>query len=351
MKKVFLSAALVILIVVFAIALTGCSGNETDGVVNVFNWGEFINPEVLDIFEREYGIRVNYRTFESNEVLYSLLRSGAANADVIIPSDYMIARLIEEEMLYELDFSNIPNYTLIDERFRNLEFDPHGRYSVAYMTGTVGIIYNTSYVEGPVTSWNILWDERYAGRILMFDNQRDAFGIALKYLGFSQNTVNEDEIMAAFDLLVAQRPFLQAYVMDQIFGLMESGDAWIGPYYMGDFLWMHQTNPDLAFARPVEGSNAFVDAMAIPRGAENRRNAELFINFMSRTDIALMNMSYIMYASANYEAARAFALEIEPWKYEIMFASDEILANHDYFTHLPRHILELYDRLWVELKS
>jgi len=354
MRKILLPAILLCLILVFT---AGCGddtpGNDdsgTNGVVHVHNWGEFIEMDVLDMFEREYGIRVIYNTYATNQVLYSQLQMGTIVADVVVPSDYMIARLIAEDMLYELNFENIPNHNLIDPRFRNLNFDPDNRFSVPYMTGTVGIIYNTAFIDEPITSWSALFDERFAGQILMVDNPRDAFGIALKYLGFSQNTINEDEIMQAFDLLVQQRSILQAYVMDQIFDLMESGDAWIAPYYMGDFLWMHDANPDLAFVVPVEGTNAFVDAMVIPRGAPNRENAELFINFMARTDIALMNMSAIMYSSANYQAAALYAEEIEPWKYAILFPSPDVMDNTEVFMHLPQDILDLYDRLWVELK-
>jgi len=350
MKKILLVVA--ILGMLTLPLLSGCR-EQADfvGEVHVHNWGEFINPEVLEIFQEEYGIRVHYSTYATNQVLYAGLQFGTIVADVVIPSDYMIARLIAEDMLYELNFDNIPNIELIDPRFRNLEFDPDERFSVPYMTGTVGIIYNTRFITESPTSWGALWDERWAGHILMFDNPRDAFGIALKYLGFSQNTVNESEIMQAFELLLAQRGVLQAYVMDQIFDLMESGEAWIGPYYMGDFLWMHDTNPDLAFVIPDEGTNAFVDAMVIPRGAPNRENAEKFINFMARTDIALMNMSAIMYSSANFEAAAEYAAMIDPWKYAIMFPSAAIMDNTEVFMHLPQHILDLYDRLWTELKS
>jgi len=264
----------------------------------------------------------------------------------------MVARMIDEDMLEELDFSNIPNFSLIDERYKGLDFDPGDRFSVAYMTGTVGLIYNSALIPYDITSWNALWDERFADQILMFDNQRDAFGIALKYLGYYQNTVNESEIREAFELLVRQRPLLQAYVMDQIFVKLESGEAWLGPYYAGDYFIMRESNPDLRFVRPVEGSNFFVDSMCIPKDAANKTNAELFINFMSRTDIALRNMEYIWYASANSDAAAIFAQEHElnPGDYEILFASDETLANSDVFTHLPIDILELYDQLWVELK-
>jgi len=347
MKKVLIT---VIIMLVFSASVIGCSQEEGAGVVNVHNWGEYIDEDIFDIFEEETGVKVNYSTFETNEALYSLMKRGGTSIDVIIPSDYMIARMIDEDMLEKPDFSNIPNYAMIDERYKGLDYDPGNDYSVAYMTGTVGIIYNTSMISSEITSWGALFDENYAGQILMFDNPRDAFGIALKYLGYYINTTNEDEIRNAYDLLVMQRPILQAYVMDQIFDKLESSEAWLGPYYAGDFLVMNENNPDLAFARPSEGTNFFVDAMCIPKDAPNKYNAELFINFMTNTDIALMNMEYIMYASANYEAAALFAEYIEPWQYDIMFASNEVLAGSDVFTHLPRNILELYDQLWVELK-
>ena len=348
-KKTILSVLAVCMLV--PLILAGCGNTEgAAGFVNVYNWGEFIDTDVLGIFEKETGIKVNYFEYQNNEEIYSLLRMGSANADVVIPSDYMVGRLIEEGMLEKLDFSNIPNYSLIDTRFKDLDYDPQGLYSVAYMTGTVGLIYNSSVIADDITGWGALFDSRYEGQILMFDNPRDAFGIALKYLGYSQNTTSEDEIREAFDLLVLQKPLLHAYVMDQIFFKLESGEAAIGPYYAGDYLIMHEQNPDLVFVRPIEGSNFFVDAMCIPKGAGNKTNAEIFIDFMSRTDIALMNMEEIMYATANYEAAALFADMIEPWEYEIIFASDAVLAKCEVFTHLPAETLLLYDQLWVELK-
>jgi len=349
MKRIIIVT--IVLCLLLSVLAVGCGPRAgSNGVVNVHNWGEFINDDVIKMFERETGIRVNYSTFETNESIYALMRRGGANIDVIIPSDYMIARMIEEDMLEELDFSNIPNFLLIDERYKGLGYDPDNKFSVAYMTGTVGIIYNSSLVTGPVESWSALFNENYRGQILMFDNPRDAFGIALKQLGHSLNTTNEDEIREAFDLLVWQRPILQAYVMDQIFDKLVGGEAWIGPYYAGDFLFMREDNPDLRFARPTEGTNFFVDAMCIPKGAANKANAEAFINFMSRTDIALMNMAEIFYASANSDAAWEFAAELDFEDYAIMFAGPEVLANSEVFYHLPRHILELYDQLWVELK-
>jgi len=345
---------IVVLCLLLAVFATGCRGGGRPGsgeVVYVHNWGEFIDPSVLRIFEEEYGISVIYRTFETNETLYAALRGGGMVADVVIPSDYMIARMIEEDMLYELDFDNIPNFSLIDPRFQNLEFDPENRFSAPYKVGTVGLIYNSAFITEPVTSWGALFDPAFAGEILMFDNPRDAFGIALLYLGYSMNTTNEAEIREAFDLLVAQRSILQAYVMDQIFEKLISGEAWIGPYYAPDFLTMYEDNPDLRMVRPVEGTNFFVDAMVVPRGSQNQRNAELFINFMIRTDTALTNMRYVYYASANAEAAAIFAEELDPESREVVFVGPEDYARTEVFRHLPQNILDLYDRLWADLRS
>ncbi|MCL2392583.1 MAG: spermidine/putrescine ABC transporter substrate-binding protein [Oscillospiraceae bacterium] len=324
------------------------SGQET---IFVHNWGYFIDMDVLRIFEEEYGIRVRYSEFVNNETLYAALNLGGMIADVIIPSDYMIGRMIAEDMLYELNFDNIPNASLIDPRFRGLDFDPENRFAVPYKVGTVGLIYNSAMIPYEITSWGALFDERFAGQILMFDNPRDAFAVALKYLGYNINTTNESEIQEAFELLSQQRGILQAYVMDQIFDKLESGEAWIGPYYAPDFLTMYANNPDLRFVRPVEGTNFFVDAMVIPRGSQNRANAEKFINFMSRTDIALMNMRWSHYASANYEAAAIFAQELDPAYREVVFVGEVDYAKSEVFLHLPQHILDLYDRLWIQLRS
>ena len=373
MKKT--CVVLVALCLALSIAVSGCGGNQdnnatetpphehhTDsgaspgqstsgGEVNVFNWGLYMDESIIRDFQAQTGIKVNYTEFQSNEEMYSKLKSGGANYDVIIPSDYMVSRMIDEGMLQELDYSKIPNYSLIDDIYKNLEYDPDGKYSVAYMTGTVGLIYNSDIITDTITSWGSLFDSKYAGQILMFNNPRDAFGIALKYLGYYQNTTDENEIKEAYELLLKQKPILQAYVMDQIFDKLEAGEAAIGPYYAGDYLIMKENNPDLAFVRPVEGSNRFVDAMCIPVRAKNKANAELFIDFVCRTDIALKNMEYVWYASANFEAAEIFGDQLDPEDYEIMFASFETLEKCDVFTNLPQQIIALYDRLWVDLKK
>ena len=341
---------LITLLALLSVVSAGC-GSKSAGEVNVYNWGgPYIDDSFFKAFQKETGIKVNYSEYQTNEEMYSIMKSGSAVYDVVIPSDYMISRLISEGMLEELDFANIPNYSLIDGKYKNLEYDPAGKYSVAYMTGTVGLIYNTTMIEEDITSWAALFDSKYAGQILMFDNPRDAFGIALKYLGYSQNSTSEKEIREAYELLLQQKKILQAYVMDQIMEKLESGEAAIGPYYAGDYLIMLENNPDLAFVRPVEGSNAFVDAMCVPKGAKNKTNAELFINYMCRTDISVLNMDEIGYASANYKAAEEYAEDLDPEEIEIMFASEEVLVTCDVFTNLPPEILALYSDLWVEVK-
>ena len=341
-----------ILALCMAAALCSCGGSKaSNGEVNVYNWGEYIDESIFADFEAKTGIKVNYSTYESNESLYSILKTGGSSYDVIIPSDYMISRLISEDMLEKLDFNNIPNYSLIDEAYKNLDYDPTGEYSVSYTWGTVGLIYNSDMVDEEITSWSSMFDPKYSGQILMFDNSRDAMGIALKYLGYSQNTTDKDELNEAYELLVEQKGILQAYVMDQIFNKMESGEAAIAPYYAGDYLTMVENNPSLKFVLPKEGSNLFVDAMCIPKGAENKANGEAFINFMCETDVSLANSEVHGYAPTNAEALETYCADLDEEYYDRINPSDEVLATCDVYTNLPQDILDLYDSLWVALKS
>ena len=333
----------------------GGTGSASKGVVNVYNWGEYISDgtdgtlDICEEFERQTGIKVNYQVFDSNESMYAMLASGGASYDVIIPSDYMISRMIEEDMLEQLNFDNIPNYSDIDPALKNPEYDPDGLYSVPYMWGTVGIIYNTSMITEPVEGWGSLFDPAFSGQILMFDNSRDAIGIALKALGYSYNTTDPAQIQQAVDLLIEQKPILQGYVMDQIFDKLEGGEAAIGPYYAGDFVTMHANNPDLAFCLPKEGSNLFVDAMCIPKGAENKDNAEAFINFMCTTDAGLANCEAIGYSTPLLSVRDALPAEISGDS--VAYPSDAVLATCETFKNLPQNILELYDSEWLRLKT
>ncbi len=348
MKKMI---CIVLAVLMLTATLSACSssGSGEKRVVNVYNWGEYIDMDVLDMFEERTGIEVNYKTFENNEAMYAVLKSGGANYDVVIPSDYMISRMIDEDMLQPVNVENIPNYSLLDENYLGLEFDPDNTYSVPYTWGTVGIIYNTTMVDEEITSWKSLFDEKYSGQILMFDNSRDAFGIALKYLGYSFNTTNEAEINEAYELLEQQKPLVQAYVMDQIFDKMTGGEAAIAPYYAGDYLTMVSENPDLAYCAPEEGSNIFVDSMCIPKGAENVSEAEEFINFMCSTEVALLNSEFTGYGTPSADAYDQ--LDDESKNNTVLYPQDDVISGCESFLNLPEDILKLYNDLWVKLKS
>lgn len=331
-----------------AMLFTACS-SEPQEVVNVYNWGEYIDESIFDDFEEQTGIKVNYNVYESNEQLYTVLNGGGVSYDVIIPSDYMISRMIEEDMLEKINFDNVPNIAKIDPAYLNLEFDPAQEYSVPYSWGVVGIIYNTKVVDEPVDSWSIIFDEKYSGQILQFDNSRDAMATALFYLGYPVNTTDKAQLEEAYQLLVSQKPILQGYVMDQIFDKLEGGEAAIGVYYAGDALTMMEVNHDLAFCVPKEGSNFFVDAMCIPKGAENKENAEAFINFMCETEITIKNMEFTGYATPSAEAYEQLDEEVK--NNTIIFPEKNLIANCQTYTNLPEDILELYNDYWTKLKS
>ncbi len=328
-------------------------------VVNVCSWGEYIDEDLITEFEEQTGIRVNYQTAESNEALYSLLSNGGADYDVVVPSDYMISQLIEEGRLEELDYSQIPNFEKIDSRFKNLPYDPENKYTVPYTWGTVGIIYNAALVEDEIDSWSVLYDDKYAGQVLLIDNSRDAFGIALKYLGYSVNTTDPDEIQAAYALVedAYQRGVFQGKVMDQVFQTMEGGNASFATYYAGDFLSMLENNEDLRFVVPKEGSNWFVDAMCVLKDAPNYDNAMKWINFIASTDSNLRNMDYIWYASPNKEALELYPAwyeeqygeELDPEIYAIMAAPQEVLDRCEMYVCLPKATRSLYNELWIKL--
>jgi spermidine/putrescine transport system substrate-binding protein len=326
------------------------TGGRAKSIV-VYNWGQYMDAELLREFTAETGVFVTYREYGTAEELYAVLKSGAA-ADVIITQDYMLDRLRGENMLQKLDFSGIPNYGLIGERFKKPVYDPSGAYTAAYMWGTVGIIYNTAAVSEKITSWGALFDPKYEGQLLMFDNPRDAFAVALKYLGYSLNTADEGQIREAYALLAKQKPLLQAYVTDQIFDKLEFGEAAIAPYYADSFLEMKENNPDLAFVLPDEGANMFADAFAVPATSQNKAYAERFINFMCGTESALKNMDGTGFFSAN-EAAYAVWREraMTPEEAAALFPSDAALSKCEVFVNLPAAAQSLYETLWRQLQA
>ena len=339
------------------VLLTGATNAQP--VVNVCSWGEYIDEDLITRFEEETGIIVNYQTAESNEALYSLLKSGAGDYDVVVPSDYMISQLIEEDMLAELDYSQVPNYALISDRFKGLTYDPQERYTVPYAWGTVGIIYNETMVEEPITSWSALFDDQYAGNVLMFRNSRDAMATALSYLGYSLNTTVEAELREAFQLLkdAKNRGVYQSFVMDEIFQKLEGGNAAIGAYYAGDYLTMLDNNEDLRFVIPEEGSNWFMDAMCVLKNAAHYDEAMAWINFIASTEANLANMDYLWYASPNQEALEQYPAyyeelygeELGQEVYDIIAAPQEVLDRCEAYLVLPMETRKLYNDLWTEL--
>lgn len=342
------------------VLLAGCgSGGKERRVVNVCSWGEYIDESLIGEFESQTGIHVNYQTAESNETLYSLLQTGGADFDVIVPSDYMIGRLIDEGMLAELDYSAIPNYDLIDSQYKSLSFDPENKYTVPYTWGTVGIIYNTKMVDEPITSWGAMFDEKYAGQVLMINNSRDALMAALCYLGYDINTTDEAQLTEAFELVknAKDKGVYQAFVMDEIFGKMEGGNAAIAMYYAGDYLTMLENNEDLAFVVPEEGSNWFVDAMCVLKSSQHKDEAMEWINFIAGTDASLANMDYIWYASPNAEALAEYPAYYEEQNgepldqelYNIMAAPADVLERCELYVNLPQETLKFYDKLWTQL--
>lgn len=321
--------------------------------LNVFNWGVYISDgsegsfDVNAAFTELTGIKVNYMTYESNEAMYTKLKSGAVSYDIVIPSDYMIERLINENMLQKLDMSRLSNYDLIDDQYKNLYFDPTNEYSIPYSVGMVVLIYNTTMVDGDVDSWSIMWDEKYADNILTFNNPRDAFAISQFLLGYDVNSSDLSTWDAAAAKLKEQNKVLQARVMDEIFNKMEAGNAAIAPYYAGDYLTMVENNPDLAYVYPKEGTNIFVDSVCIPSNAQNYDAAMMYINFLMEPEVALANAEYICYASPNTSVVNN--PDYEYYENEILYPPVDNMPVTEYFHDLDPEIRSYYEKLWEEI--
>lgn len=368
MKK-YLSLFMAFLLLFSCLAFSSCDNGVTEAngegegedapsvssegvTINVYNWGEYIDQSVLDVFTEQTGINVNYTTYASNEEMYSKIVSGAASYDVIIPSDYMIAKMIDEDLLAELDFDNIPNFEYIGEEYRGKEYDPENKYSVPYTWGTVVIVYNTEFVDEEDVadeSIDLLWNEKYADKILMFDNPRDAFALAHNKLGHSLNTLVREEWEQAADELIKQKPFVQAYVMDQVFDKMISGEAYIAPYYAGDAMTMMDENENLAAYVPVEGANLFFDAMCVLKNSRHKKEAEQFINFMCDSEIAVANAEEVCYAIPQMEAYSM--LDEETQTDTMVYPPQEVKDRCEVFANLPAEVLEWQSELWIKLKT
>ncbi len=370
MKKIFAAALATLLVLLGAVSSLAYdnqamfAGMDADYYtrfkgqdisINVYNWGEYISngeEDSLDVnaaFEELTGIKVNYTFYATNEELYAKLRAGGSNYDVIIPSDYMIGRMVKEDMLEPLNQANIPNLSYIDPSLLGMNYDPDGAYSIPYTWGTVVLIYNTTIVspDTDVETWDLLWNEKYKGNILMFNNPRDAYGIALRKLGFPLNPENQEQVDKATALLKEQKPLVQAYVMDEIFDKMASGEAAVAPYYAGDALTMIDDNPDLAAAFSREGTNIFVDGMCIPKGAKQKEAAELYINFMCEPQVGAANCEYIGYSTPN--TASLALLDEEITQNKIAYPEQPVISNATYFASLSDELNKALDAGWKEL--
>lgn len=327
--------------------------------INVYNWGEYISTGAdegtLDVngeFEKLTGIKVNYTNYATNEELYAKLKGGGTTYDVIIPSDYMISKMIKEELIQPLNMDNIPNFRYIMDNYRNLAYDPENAYSVPYTWGTVGIIYNAEQIDIPKEEidWDILWDEKYKDQILMFDNPRDAFAVSELLLGYSLNTENPSELKAAAEKLKEQKDVVQAYVMDEVFDKMAAGEALLAPYYAGDALTILEDNEDLDFVVPKSGTNLFVDAMCIPSSAKQKEAAEMYINFMCEPDIAFANIDYICYSTPHSGAYEM--LDDEVRESHVSYPDSQFIADKTtVFVNLSDEANDLMKDLWTEMKS
>ena len=343
MKKIALVLAILLVGTLF-----GCAAKEDRNTLYVLNWGDYIDEALLTQFEEETGIQVNYTTMATNEEMMVKLEEADCIYDVCFPSDYIIERLIQKDLLHELNKDNIPNLQYIDERFLDLDFDPENKYSVPYMWGTVGILYNTTMVQEPVTSWDILWDETYADQILMYDSIRDTIGVALMKLGYSINTRNEADIQAAEEALIAQKPIVQAYLGDPIKDRLISGGAAMGIVYSGDAMWCMCENPDLAYAVPETGSNLWFDNIIIPKTSDNTEAAEAFINFLCDPEVAAQNAEYIGYSTPN-----AAALEIlgEEYINDPTYNPPQELLDKCEIFHDLGDFITVYNDAWNRIKA
>lgn len=359
-KGIFRKAVLAAGVLGSAMVLASCGGSKqagSAGELYVYNWGEYIDEDVIRMFEKETGIKVVYDVFETNEEMYPIIEAGGVNYDVVCPSDYMIQKMIENDMLAELNFDHIPNVKNIGKKYMEMSktFDAENKYSVPYTWGTVGILYNTSMVDTPPTSWDVLWDSKYAGNILMQDSVRDAFMVGQKLLGYSLNTTNTNELQAVKDKLIEQKPLVQAYVIDQVRDKMIGGEAALAVIYSGEMLYIQNEVAEgggefeLEYVIPKEGTNLWIDSWVIPKNAKNKENAEKWIDFLSREDIAKMNFEYITYPTPN-EAAFAL-LEEELQNNKAVFPSDDALTNSEVYEYLGEEADKVYNELWKEVKS
>ena len=340
--------ALISATILISSSLIGCVGNKSNSnkVINVFNCGDYIDEELITKFEEETGYKVEYSTYDTNEIMYSKIKSGSNKYDLVFPSDYMIEKMINEGMAEKINFDNVPNYKYIDEKFKNLSYDPNNEYSVPYMWGTIGIIYNPEVVKEEVKSWDILWDKKYDKEIIMFNSVRDTMAIALSKLGYSMNSTNPEEIKQAADILIEQKPIVKAWFVDQVKDAMINDEAALATVWSGDANYIISENPKLEYVVPEEGSNKWFDAMVIPKDAPNKEGAEAFINFLTDPENSLQNVDYIQYYTPNWKTYEMLDDEVKE-----SYPTDETLDKCEVFKDLDRDSLKIYDDEWIRIGS
>lgn len=355
MKKIISIILAAIMTASSVACLSGCN-KSYDGEVNVYNWGEYVSNgedglmDVIDEFEKRTNIKVNYTTYETNEQLYNMLKNSKVSYDVIIPSEYMISKLIKEDMLLELNYDNIPNHKYIMDRFKHLACDPESKYTVCYSWGVTAMVYDKTKVSKKPTSWEALWDKDLTGQILMFNNSRDAMAIAMQLCGINPADCTKEDIDIAAEKLKEQKPLLKNYVMDRVFNEMETSQAAIAPYYAGDVMTMMNNNDDLDYAMSVDGANLFYDAMCIPTCSKNKENAEKFINFMQEPEIAAANFEYLCYATPNQKAYDDY-LDEDVKKSELIFPSDEYLDKCYVFANVSDDVYSYMQEQFVNIQA
>ena len=336
-----------ILVLALVFFVSGCKKNNKDNSsLNIYNYGDYIDPEILEIFKKETGMKVSYDTFAVSEDAYTKIKNSGVDYDLLIISDYMIERMIKENLISEIDFSKINNYRFIDERFKNLEFDPENKYSVPYTWGTVGIMFNKKFINKKNLSWNILWDEKYKNQIFMYDNPRDTIGVALKKLGYSINTRDKKKLDQAKNILVKQKKIVQAYLSDAIKDKMINNEGILAVAYSGDALFCQNQNKNLDYVIPDEGSNLWFDSIVVLKNARNKNSAYEFINFLCRPDIALLNTDYIGHSTPNKATLEKLPDEIKNNK--IYWPSDEEFRRCEIFHDLG-DFSKLYNLIWTEI--
>lgn len=347
-KRLFAS----LLFICLAMTLSGCSGKDDPNTVTILNYGKYFEPGLLDQFEEETGIKVKYEEYESPEEMYAKYKAGSIRYDVACTSDYIIQKLIQEGETIAIDYDNIPEFSNIDKKYLAYckNFDPDNRYSLPYFFGTVGILYNTTMVDPAETdTWNILWDKKYSGQIIMENSVRDTYMVAQKLLGASCNTTDRDVLDRSLDLLLEQKPLVYSYLSDETADWMAAGNAALAEVYSGEAAYAQSLNSDLAFSVPKEGSNMWVDAWFIPKTCRHQKNAELFLNYLCRADVAMTNFDYVYYATPN--KAVYDQLDPETQQDETIFPTEKTLNNCEFFQPLDEITTNYYTELWEALKA